>query len=75
MTAEKDFNYEAKSLVKHSKEESSELSVYSMLREYVKEEQLGKDDMWYCNKCKEHVMVSHGIQDETFSLFFQRKRS
>jgi ubiquitin C-terminal hydrolase len=23
-------------------------------REYCKEEEIGGDDQWYCNKCKEH---------------------
>tara|TARA_B110000285_G_C15035869_1_gene569207 strand:- start:535 stop:849 length:315 start_codon:yes stop_codon:yes gene_type:complete len=31
-------------------------------REYCKEEEIGGDDQWYCNKCKEHRDITKQLE-------------
>jgi len=42
------------------KNDMTELS--TCFREYCKEEEIGGDDQWYCNKCKEHRDITKKLE-------------
>ncbi|GBG76736.1 hypothetical protein CBR_g22954 [Chara braunii] len=72
------------SLAKRARQES--LSLYSCLEAFLSKESLGKDDMWYCPRCKEHrqatkkldlwrmpdILVVH-LKRFSFSHWWKRK--
>lgn len=41
---------------------SSEITLDNCLREFKQSEQLDEDNMWYCNKCKEHVRATKTLE-------------
>ena len=43
-------------------ESASMIDLNSCFREYCKEEYIGGDDQWYCNKCKEHRDITKKLE-------------
>ncbi|KDQ06861.1 hypothetical protein BOTBODRAFT_60381 [Botryobasidium botryosum FD-172 SS1] len=38
------------------------ITIYDCLEEFVKEERLGEDDLWYCPRCKKHQQATKKIE-------------
>eukprot|EP00347_Sterkiella_histriomuscorum_P018454 403345455 len=44
------------------KDESSAITLQDCLEEFERPEMLDQDNMWYCNKCKEHVQATKSLK-------------
>ncbi|XP_031572210.1 ubiquitin carboxyl-terminal hydrolase 32-like [Actinia tenebrosa] len=48
---------EHESLEKSRKLQTEPIDLYECLTAFTKEEELGEDELWYCNKCKKHRLA------------------
>lgn len=48
---------EHESVERSRKLQTEPIDLYECLRAFTKEEELGEDELWYCNKCKKHRLA------------------
>lgn len=48
---------EHESVERSRKQQTEPIDLYECFRAFTKEEELGEDELWYCNKCKKHRLA------------------